>query len=53
MVNRLVRLELERIEAEERAHDGPTNDEELAAWLTPQSGEVSSAFRGWMSAVID
>ena len=43
IANRLIRLELERIAAEGRAHDGPTNDEELAAWLAPRSGEVFSA----------
>ena len=45
IANRLIRLELERIEAQGRAHDGPTNDEELAAWLAPRSGEVFSRVR--------
>ena len=45
MVNRLIRLELERIEAEGASHDGPTNDAELAAWLAPRSGEVFSRVR--------
>ena len=41
IANRLIRLELEA----GRAHDGPTNDEELAEWLAPRSGEVFSRVR--------
>lgn len=38
VANRMIREALE----EGRAHDGPTNDEELASWLTPRAGEVFS-----------
>ena len=45
VANRLIREELERIKADGRSHNGPTNDEELARWLEPRSGEVFSRMR--------